>query len=97
MTDSAAAPLKLRRDATCWADLEPGEFYYRRAEDGSVKWLFFWPRTSSCPLAASIAPQRNGKGAAWTLSGTEERPTLHPSVDAAGIWHGFLVDGVATP
>ncbi len=89
------APLRWRRDADHWADLEPGEFCYRRREDGTVKWLNFWPCDSKAPLSASIAPQRNGNGAAWALSGSEEAPTLSPSVDAAGVWHGFLTNGVA--
>lgn len=96
MTDSSE-PLVYKPDAKGWSDIERGEFGYRRREDGSVKWLFFWPRTSTAPLMAAVLPQRNGLGAGWTLTGTEERPTLQPSVNAEGIWHGFLTDGVATP
>jgi len=91
----ADAPLALRRDTDDWVDLEPGEFCYSRADDGRVKWLHFWPRDSRCPLQAPIAPQRNGVGATWTLSGPEDAPTLSPSVNAEGIWHGFLTAGVA--
>lgn len=94
MTDTSL-PLVYRDDTSEWANLEPGEFCYRRDADGRPKWLNFWPRDSRCPLSAAIAPQRNGLGASWTLSGTEECPTLSPSVDAKGEWHGFLTDGVA--
>jgi hypothetical protein len=29
----------------------------------------------------------------WTLSGTNEKPTLSPSLHWVGIWHGFLENG----
>jgi hypothetical protein len=88
------APLTLRRDVDHAGDLEPGEFCYRRDGD-RVKWLHFWPRDSSCALSAAIRPQHNDNGATWTLSGAEDAPTLFPSVDAKGVWHGFLTNGVA--
>ena len=87
--------LTLRREARCADELDKGEFCYARRDDGTVKWVHFWPHDCPVPLSASIAPQRNGQGATWTLSGTEDAPTLQPSVDARGIWHGFLTNGVA--
>lgn len=33
------------------------------------------------------APQR------WQLSGTPEKPTLKPSINHVGCWHGWLTDG----
>lgn len=29
----------------------------------------------------------------WTLSGTDDKPTLSPSIDAVGKWHGYLTEG----
>jgi len=29
----------------------------------------------------------------WTLTGTKERPTLHPSLNWVDVWHGWLRDG----
>lgn len=87
--------LKYRADTDSCYDLEPGEFCYRIGNNGSPKWLYFWPVDSQCPLAASIFPQRNEIGATWRLSGTLEKPTLKPSVDAKGVWHGFVTDGEA--
>ncbi|MBI1243752.1 MAG: hypothetical protein GC202_02010 [Alphaproteobacteria bacterium] len=77
-------------------DIDRGEFGYQRDVDGRVKWLHFWPTDCPCPLSAAITPQRNGNGATWMLSGAVDRPTLAPSVNAEGIWHGYLRDGVAT-
>ena len=78
-------------------DLSRGEFCYSRMENGSIKWLHFWPHDSKVPISAAIRPhQVNGRGASWELFGTEDRPTLRPSVDARGVWHGFLTNGVAS-
>ena len=30
----------------------------------------------------------------WVLSGTAESPTLAPSIDTHGIWHGWLTAGI---
>ncbi len=29
----------------------------------------------------------------WLLTGTREKPTLHPSLHLVGHWHGYLTDG----
>lgn len=92
MTDSA---LTWNRQETYAADLDKGEFCYRRDDAGHVKWVHFWPHNSPCALSAAISPQVNRSGATWTLSGTDEAPTLQPSVNAVGVWHGFLTDGSA--
>lgn len=36
---------------------------------------------------------RNVCGAQWSLSGTIDKPTLSPSLNWVGVWHGFLTDG----
>lgn len=87
--------LTWRRDIDHAADLERGEFCYRRSTDGRVKWIHFWPWDSPCAISAAISPQRNASGATWTLSGTDDKPTLYPSVNVNGIWHGFLTGGIA--
>ena len=37
--------------------------------------------------------RRNQCGAKWTLSGTQEKPTLSPSLHWVGMWHGWCRDG----
>jgi hypothetical protein len=91
----SSTALTWNRQETHAADLDKGEFCYRRDDDGRVKWVHFWPYDSPCALSAAIAPQRNGSGATWTLSGADDAPTLQPSVDAVGVWHGFLTNGSA--
>lgn len=29
----------------------------------------------------------------WTWDGNEDKPTLHPSLDLPGVWHGWLQAG----
>jgi len=36
---------------------------------------------------------KNPCGAQWSLSGTQEKPTLSPSLHWVGVWHGWLQDG----
>ncbi len=83
-----------RPDIQDWADLEPNEFCYRRGQDGTIRWMSFWPSDCPHPMSVAIRPQKLGNGAYWTLSGSEDRPTLHPSVDTPG-WHGWVRDGEA--
>jgi hypothetical protein len=30
----------------------------------------------------------------WTLSGPDDKPTLKPSINNPGVWHGYLTDGM---
>jgi len=30
----------------------------------------------------------------WKWNGSKEKPTLSPSINVIGIWHGFLRDGI---
>ncbi|MCZ8310962.1 MAG: DUF6527 family protein [Magnetospirillum sp.] len=75
--------------------LKRGEFCYHRDEIGVIKWITFWPLDCGTWLTVSILPNRQANGHSWTLTGPEDAPTLHPSVNANGIWHGFLTAGVA--
>jgi hypothetical protein len=38
-----------------------------------------------------------GLGAKWSFDGNHEAPTLTPSINHIGCWHGWLRDGVLTP
>lgn len=37
--------------------------------------------------------EKNQCGAQWTLSGTQDKPTLSPSLNWVNVWHGWLRDG----
>lgn len=96
MSEPNSKTTALTRNPTAkkW-DLGEGEFCYVRDSVGVITYLVFWPWGGPCAIPAAISPHRNGSGATWTLSGTEDAPTLTPSVDARGIWHGFLTNGSA--
>ena len=40
-----------------------------------------------------IVSEPNCHGAQWALSGTPKSPTLSPSLNWVGVWHGWLKDG----
>lgn len=44
-------------------------------------------------VAEWMVSEKNPCGAQWRLSGTEDKPTLSPSLHWVGVWHGFLQDG----
>lgn len=44
-------------------------------------------------LAIAIRPVVDGSDQSWELSGTEELPTLLPSLNHVGCWHGWLRNG----
>lgn len=63
-----------------WGDVnDPGEdAEYRRGEGVLIGWS---------------VDHKNHCGAQWQLSGTHAKPTLSPSLNWVGMWHGWLRDG----
>lgn len=43
-------------------------------------------------IAVTRDPEKTAERV-WLLTGTREKPTLHPSLLSQGRWHGFLRDG----
>lgn len=74
----------------------PGDFDYLTLQ-GSQRQL--WVR---CPgkcgtlqaLVLRPVVKPTPEHPSWEFSGTENQPTLHPSYDHPGCWHGWLTDGV---
>lgn len=89
------SPLKYRPDID-YTEISIGEFHYIRDDDGKIKALNFWPEGCPFNICVEIYPNQQRDGTSWQLSGTEENPTLSPSVNAIGYWHGWLKDGVAS-
>jgi hypothetical protein len=85
-------------DDDCGAAVPKGAFEVTTDEKSGQRWFWF-----KCPGAcASIAPialrpvaaaTRAGEPS-WELSGTDAAPTLKPSINHVGCWHGWLTDGV---
>ncbi|MDA4845973.1 DUF6527 family protein [Hoeflea poritis] len=81
--------LKSFRDAR-----RPGSFHI--AEDGED--IYFWSfcpcgcgAQSSIPIGRNIKPDESPS---WNWNGDEAKPTLEPSINHVGHWHGWLRDGI---
>jgi hypothetical protein len=48
-------------------------------------------------FAVPIAKGLGGSEPRWRWDGNRERPTLDPSINYVGRWHGWLRDGKFTP
>lgn len=77
-----------------------GSFRVQDADETGVQ--IFW---YCCPCGCgSVGALRVGNGfkpaiaePSWQWNGSVEKPTLTPSVNHVGHWHGFLTDGEWKP
>lgn len=44
----------------------------------------------------AIRPEKQANGASWEWNGDLDRPSLKPSINDPGGWHGWLGNGVLT-
>ena len=76
----------------CWeqgAVILPGDFKWE--EDFSAIYICLpGDATSTCILVQRGAP---GGNRVWGWDGNVEKPTLQPSINWVGCWHGHLVAG----
>lgn len=83
-------------------DRQPGDFDVRADIDGQ-RWL--WLCCPGCravtPLALRPLRPKNVAMAderrSWILTGSDDAPTLHPSIHHPGCWHGWLQAGQLRP
>lgn len=75
-------------------DLDPGDFYFRVDERGQHMFHTCLPNGTglAIPLRPLVDPQING-GHSWEWDGNSDKPTLSPSINAQGIWHGWVRAG----
>ena len=74
---------------------KPGDYQY---EPGVVgKQSYFWLSCPKCGQLSALAirpvidPVANQQS--WELSGEDSKPTLQPSINHIGCWHGWLTNG----
>ena len=72
-----------------------GDFYWD-LRDGKRELLIAipWPhsdRTLWCPWP--IKPASTPGGQSWEWDGNEDAPTLNPSLNWVGVWHGYMRSG----
>jgi hypothetical protein len=75
-------------------DLNTGEFFFRTADNGQLWFNAMFPGQNLCciPIRPLIDPTANG-GQSWEWDKNEDKPTLTPSVNAVGCWHGWVRAG----
>lgn len=76
--------------------IEKGEFRITTDEATSQRWFWF-KCPGACGVTAAVALRpvvAPGTHQSWELSGTEDAPTLQPSINHVGCWHGWLRNGV---
>ena len=61
--------------------------------DGVPKWLYFRCRSHNHYCKVALRPHRQQNGASWQWNGDREKPTLEPSVNCVGCWHGWIRNG----
>ena len=62
------------------------------AGNGQRQFLFVCPGCATLGVLA-IRPVVDGSPQSWDLDGSAEAPTLRPSINHHGCWHGWLTDG----
>lgn len=71
-----------------------GDFQYEPKPGGAQ--AYFWLLCPKCGTLSGMAIRPivdSGVTESWELSGTLDRPTLRPSIDHKGCWHGWLTNG----
>ena len=55
----------------------------------------FWFICPGCKFISAVAlrPVVDGSPQSWDFDGNMDAPTLHPSINHVGCWHGWLRNG----
>jgi hypothetical protein len=90
--------------ARSWSDvpgvpqqIQQGDFDVTTDSHGQRWFAFCCPGPCKTVAMLAIRPVVKASGHSWDLSGTDDAPTLHPSINHVSCWHGWLRDGVFTP
>jgi hypothetical protein len=80
-----------------WESRQPGAYSLTTDDDG-IRWLSFLLPTgdpATFTPRGRIPDQPADGLPGWTFNEHEDGSvTVSPSIDAVGVWHGFLVEGV---
>jgi hypothetical protein len=79
--------------------VQKGDFEITKDEATGQRWFWF-KCPGACGQVSAIALRPVVKPTpgqhSWEFDGNEEAPTLSPSINHVGCWHGFLRAGVFT-
>jgi hypothetical protein len=86
--DGKTTPAMFKRDGVLipWKDLPPGAMFYDFDGELTVK-------LPGYHCAFRPFSERDG-GNPWTVTGDAPNLTIHPSINAVGEYHGYIVNGV---
>jgi hypothetical protein len=72
-------------------DLEPGDFYFEIDKRGQQMFCFCLANGIGCRIPLRpLVDQKINRGHSWEWDGNEDKPTLTPSINAKGCWHGYV-------
>lgn len=75
---------------------ERGQFEVVTEPSGQRRFWFVCPGPCKSIAAIALRPVVDGSQQSWAFDGNLDTPTLSPSINHVGCWHGFLTGGVFT-
>jgi hypothetical protein len=89
---SGHAPIVMHRVDGCPSKV--GEFKWRVTDGKRVLVLAIPYGRDRYVLSEWTIDHKNDCNAQWSWDKNEEKPTLHPSLHAVGVWHGWVRNGM---
>jgi hypothetical protein len=74
--------------------IERGQFDVAREPSGQLRFWFVCPGKCKSLTAIALRPVVEGSPQSWQWDGDMRAPTLTPSINHVGCWHGWLTGGV---
>lgn len=89
------APIKMEQLEQGSEFTKPGQYYWN-TNGGKKTLVLAIPRSADLKHTYSrwSIDWKNHCNASWSLTGTDDCPTLSPSLHAVGVWHGFVRNGM---
>lgn len=77
-----------------WQELERGQFDVTESPvNGQRRFWFVCPGPCKSLAPLALRPVVDGSPQSWDFDGDLEAPTLNPSINHVGCWHGWLQRG----
>lgn len=74
-----------------------GEFEVVTEPSGQRRFWFVCPGPCKSIAPIALRPVVDGSQQSWEWDGNLDAPTLTPSINHVGCWHGWLTSGMFTP
>ena len=92
------ATIPARRVEDFYHAVAPGDYFLTPPdEQGNRRLSFICPCGEGHLAGIAVGPQpvsASPAGPVWSWDGNEDCPTVTPSINVIGCWHGFLTAGV---